>query len=135
MAIDLANMRPNRTQLSPTYFAHLLEKANKRAGTGTMQVDPLACLSDADLEDYLNRENVREALHIAPEAGRWHMCGMQGRYRKAHFDMSPQVKKVLGAGVRVLLYYGDTDAACNFMGGEEFTAQLGLEVRGGRVVA
>jgi hypothetical protein len=53
---------------------------------------------------------------------------MQGLYTKLRFDMTPQVKKVLGAGVRVLLYYGDTDAAANFMGGEEFSAQLGLEV-------
>ncbi|VDN21649.1 unnamed protein product [Cylicostephanus goldi] len=31
------------------------------------------------------------------------------------------------ANVRVLLYYGDTDMACNFMMGQQFSDQLGLK--------
>jgi hypothetical protein len=42
--------------------------------------------------------------------------------------MSPYVMKVLNAKVRTLLYYGDTDMACNFLLGQQFSAQLGLQV-------
>ena len=39
--------------------------------------------------------------------------------------MTPFIKKIVGAQVRVLLYYGDTDMACNFMMGQQFASQLG----------
>ena len=42
--------------------------------------------------------------------------------------MAPFVKKILKAHVRVLLYYGDVDMACNFMMGQQFAASLGLKV-------
>ena len=42
--------------------------------------------------------------------------------------MAPFVKKIVKAHVRVLLYYGDTDMACNFMMGQQFSASLGLKV-------
>jgi len=42
--------------------------------------------------------------------------------------MSPFVKKVLGAKVKTLLYYGDTDMACNFLLGQQFASQLGYRV-------
>ncbi len=43
--------------------------------------------------------------------------------------MAPFIKKILNANVRILLYYGDTDMACNFMMGQQFSAQLGLKVK------
>jgi hypothetical protein len=43
-------------------------------------------------------------------------------------DMSPYVMKVVNAKVRILSYYGDTDMACNFLLGQQFSAQLGLQV-------
>ena len=42
--------------------------------------------------------------------------------------MSPFIKKIVRANVRVLLYYGDTDMACNFMMGQQFAAGLGFKV-------
>ncbi|CAK5080116.1 unnamed protein product [Meloidogyne enterolobii] len=42
--------------------------------------------------------------------------------------MSPFVKKVLEAKVKTLLYYGDTDMACNFLLGQQFASQLGYRV-------
>nr|CDJ88064.1 Peptidase S10 domain containing protein [Haemonchus contortus] len=42
-------------------------------------------------------------------------------------DMSPFIRKIAAANVRVLLYYGDTDMVCNFMMGQKFANQLGLK--------
>ncbi|EFO92782.1 hypothetical protein CRE_19995 [Caenorhabditis remanei] len=40
--------------------------------------------------------------------------------------MTPFIKKIVKNHVRVLLYYGETDMACNFMMGQQFADQLGL---------
>lgn len=42
--------------------------------------------------------------------------------------MAPFIKEIIKAGVRVLLYYGDTDMACNFIMGQQFSASLNLPV-------
>ncbi|KAH7704510.1 Serine carboxypeptidase F41C3.5 precursor [Aphelenchoides avenae] len=42
-------------------------------------------------------------------------------------DVYKDVSMLLANGVRVLLYYGDTDAVCNFLMGQKFPVQLGLK--------
>lgn len=42
--------------------------------------------------------------------------------------MHPQITKILNNKVRVLLYFGDTDGVCNFLGGQLFADSLGLNV-------
>ncbi|KAH7703225.1 Serine carboxypeptidase F41C3.5 precursor [Aphelenchoides avenae] len=48
-------------------------------------------------------------------------------YIWGHPDVSPQITKILDHEVRVLLYFGDTDSRCNFVGGQRFAASLGLK--------
>lgn len=42
--------------------------------------------------------------------------------------MVSQFRKLLGKGVKILVYHGDTDMACNFLMGQQFTSKLGLQV-------
>jgi len=86
------------------------------------------CLNDYDVIIYMHREEVKKALHIPTDAIRWDICSntVTRTYQKQYGDMTPFVKKVIDANVRVLLYYGDTDMACNFLMGQVFADRMGI---------
>ncbi|KHJ81042.1 serine carboxypeptidase [Oesophagostomum dentatum] len=87
------------------------------------------CLNDTDVIVYMNDANVRKALNIPENLPKWDICSNEvtTTYQKQYGDMAPFIKKIVKANVRVLLYYGDTDMACNFMMGQQFSDQLGLK--------
>jgi cathepsin A (carboxypeptidase C) len=87
------------------------------------------CLNDSDVINYMNDPKVRRALNVPFNLPKWDICSDQVTkiYQKQYTDMTPFIKKVLDAHVRVLLYYGDTDMACNFMMGQQFVYGLGLQ--------
>ncbi|KAL3092223.1 hypothetical protein niasHT_023782 [Heterodera trifolii] len=89
----------------------------------------LRCLNGQPLVDYLNKDQVRKALHIPPTVPSWTQCSrwVAMHYRNQYADMSHFVWKALWANVRVLLFYGDTDMACNFLLGQRFSEMLGLK--------
>jgi len=93
------------------------------------------CIDDAAVTGYLNRKDVREALHIEDGLPEWQICSdaVTDSYRRTYQDMFSQYKRLfLEDDFRILLYYGDTDMACNFLGGEWFVDQLGLELKQAR---
>lgn len=87
------------------------------------------CLNDTDVTTFMNSPALRKALHIPEHLGHWDICSddITTKYQKQYTDVAPFVKKIIDAHVRVLLYYGDTDMACNFMMGQQFSANLGLK--------
>ncbi|CAI4224220.1 unnamed protein product [Auanema sp. JU1783] len=87
------------------------------------------CLNDSDVIQYMNNAKVRRALNIPFNLPKWDICSdkVTTTYEKQYTDMSPFIRKILSAHVRVLLYYGDTDMACNFMMGQQFADQLGIK--------
>jgi cathepsin A (carboxypeptidase C) len=77
----------------------------------------------------MNNKDVRKAIHIPDNLPKWDICSDQisTKYQKQYGDVAPFIKKILAANIRILLYYGDTDMACNFMMGQQFSAGLGLK--------
>lgn len=49
-------------------------------------------------------------------------------YTGVYKDMSHRIVKIIDNNVRVLLYYGDTDMMCNFVGGQKFADSLDFKV-------
>ncbi|KAF7632998.1 Carboxypeptidase [Meloidogyne graminicola] len=93
--------------------------------------DPgIPCLDDSDATKYMNLKEVRQALNIPSHLGNWSICNedVSNNYKQIYIDMSSFVKKILEANVKTLLYYGDTDMACNFLLGQKFASQLGYKV-------
>lgn len=51
-------------------------------------------------------------------------------YTRLYPTMKEFYLKLLSLGVRALVYNGDTDMACNFLGDQWFVEDLGIQVKG-----
>ncbi|XGW09538.1 hypothetical protein V3C99_011654 [Haemonchus contortus] len=92
------------------------------------------CENNTNMVTYMNDAEVRKALNIPSNLPKWEICSIQvtNAYKRQYGDMTPFIKKIIAASVRALLFYGDTDMACNFMMGQKFADQLGLKQTLGR---
>uniref|UniRef100_A0AAR2K7F8 Carboxypeptidase n=1 Tax=Pygocentrus nattereri TaxID=42514 RepID=A0AAR2K7F8_PYGNA len=95
-----------------------------------LKMDP-PCTNSTPSSLYLNNPYVKSALHISPDALDWAICSMEVNlnYNRIYKDMKKQYLKLLGAlKYRVLVYNGDVDMACNFLGDEWFVDSLQQKV-------
>ncbi|XP_078274799.1 lysosomal protective protein isoform X1 [Rhinoraja longicauda] len=91
-----------------------------------VRLDP-PCTNTTACSNYLNNPKVRYALHIPPSVQKWEMCSMKVNmnYQVLYSDMKDQYLKLLAPRqFRILVYNGDVDMACNFMGDEWFVNSL-----------
>ncbi|KAM9482205.1 lysosomal protective protein isoform 2-T2 [Clarias gariepinus] len=97
----------------------------------SVKLDP-PCVNSTSSAMYLNNPYVKSALHISPNALDWEICSAEVNlnYNRLYMDVKKQYLKILGAmKYRVLVYNGDTDMACNFLGDEWFVESLQQEVQ------
>nr|XP_055049711.1 lysosomal protective protein-like [Misgurnus anguillicaudatus] len=95
------------------------------------RLDP-PCTNSTASTLYLNNPLVKSALHISPDALNWVICSAEVNlnYNRLFMDVKKQYLKLLGAlKYRVLVYNGDVDMACNFLGDEWFVESLQQEVQ------
>ncbi|XP_021494136.1 lysosomal protective protein [Meriones unguiculatus] len=91
-----------------------------------VRLDP-PCTNTTAPSTYLNNPYVRKALHIPEKLPRWDMCNfvVNLQYRRLYQSMNSQYLKLLSSQkYQILLYNGDVDMACNFMGDEWFVDSL-----------
>uniref|UniRef100_G3NFZ3 Carboxypeptidase n=1 Tax=Gasterosteus aculeatus aculeatus TaxID=481459 RepID=G3NFZ3_GASAC len=96
----------------------------------SVRLDP-PCTNSTPSTLYLNNPFVRTALHISPKALDWVICSSEvnQNYGRVFLDVRKQYLKLLHAlKYRVLVYNGDVDMACNFMGDEWFVESLNQQV-------
>ncbi|XP_056605770.1 lysosomal protective protein-like [Triplophysa dalaica] len=95
------------------------------------RLDP-PCTNSTASTLYLNNPLVKSALHISPNALDWVICSAEVNlnYNRLFKTVKKQYLKLLGAlKYRVLVYNGDVDMACNFLGDEWFVESLQQEVQ------
>uniref|UniRef100_A0A8C5SP25 Carboxypeptidase n=1 Tax=Laticauda laticaudata TaxID=8630 RepID=A0A8C5SP25_LATLA len=98
--------------------------------TKQVRLDP-PCINTTGLTRYLNDPQVRQALHIPDDAPAWEICSftVSRGYKRLYTEMNDQYLKLLSTGkYRILLYNGDVDMACNFLGDEWFVESLQQKV-------
>ncbi|XP_078105659.1 lysosomal protective protein isoform X1 [Sander vitreus] len=96
----------------------------------SVRLDP-PCTNSTPAKLYLNNPYVRAALHISRDALDWAICSSEVNlnYGRLYLDVRKQYQKLLSAlKYRVLVYNGDVDMACNFMGDEWFVESLQQQV-------
>uniref|UniRef100_A0A914YXK5 Carboxypeptidase n=1 Tax=Panagrolaimus superbus TaxID=310955 RepID=A0A914YXK5_9BILA len=121
-SFDNTKMESLRVGILPKKFLQLKIKLRDQENRVAVP-----CLDDTNIRNYLNSDGVRGALNIYENLPPWNICSesITESYQKQYTDMTPIVRKIINADVRVLLYYGDTDMACNFMMGQQFADRLG----------
>lgn len=92
--------------------------------------DDPPCTNDSYLRKYLNQRSVRDAIHIPSNVQKWTSCSndVGSSYSNKYKTMKPQILELLKAGKQGLIYNGDVDMACNFLGDEWFVDDLGLKL-------
>jgi len=106
----------------PIRFAHPLLKK---------KFDP--CI-DLHLTEYLNRADVRKAIHADPSAGEWEECTNKINYDFTYQDgqnIIPYYEKFFREQptMRILIYSGDVDSVISFVGTEQWIDSLNLPVK------
>jgi cathepsin A (carboxypeptidase C) len=88
---------------------------------------PPLCYDFSNIEKFLNADSTKRALHISHESHKWESCNM-GVHSNFMIDwmkdMSPKVADVLNDGIRVLVYAGDVDFICNYLGNRAWSKAL-----------
>ncbi|KAF1335614.1 Serine protease family s10, partial [Globisporangium splendens] len=114
------------------------------------------CLNSTQLDVYFNLEDVRDAFHTKPEIDRWYgdaltttstkiYSGLAGldpaKLEHAHLldytgtlkqRVTPIWKELLAHGVKGVIYHGDVDMVCDFIGGLWAVESLKLQRLGKR---
>ncbi|XP_076023737.1 lysosomal protective protein [Genypterus blacodes] len=87
------------------------------------------CIDSKAQSNWLNRGDVRKALHIPDTLPPWDMCSdvVGDLYSNLYSTVKPVYLKLLSLGLRALVFNGDTDMACNFLGDQWFVEGLGLK--------
>ena len=82
------------------------------------------CVDSVGATNWLNRDDVKTALHIKSGLPEWAICA-DLPYGRIYDDMVTQFTTLISGGVQGLVYNGDVDGACNFIGDEYFVKNLG----------
>lgn len=92
----------------------------------------IPCVDDSLIYNYLNQKNVQHELHIKAEFGsEWDVCSESviNQYGRTYQDLSEHYMDVLRAGIPVMLFAGDIDMACNYLGILWFVDKLDLKLK------
>ncbi|KAH7970853.1 hypothetical protein HPB49_016176 [Dermacentor silvarum] len=106
----------------------LMSKMFKQPTTSFNDVSP-ACVDQDRLQLYFNRRDVIKALHVEESPLQWYPCNLAINYTEQYNTMREVVQDLAESGqLKALIYNGDVDMACNFLGGDWFVHSLGYEV-------
>ncbi|WKY14623.1 hypothetical protein Q1695_000282 [Nippostrongylus brasiliensis] len=131
--IDGTNKRRKRSADLPPLMDNVpfVDQAKKINYGSTDANGGFACYNDDATQSYLGRSDVRKALHIPNDVLPWVDCndGMNEHYIQQHNDTSSVFAEILTSGypLRFLIYNGDVDMACQFLGDEWFIEKLSAD--------
>lgn len=94
---------------------------------GSLSLPP--CTFGTPIEAYFNRQDVKDALHISPDAPEWKLCSTRvGLEYQSDSRGSQFIYEALLGKYRMLHYSGDIDGAVPTIGTQNWIASLGWPV-------
>lgn len=101
-------------------YKHVLQISDELLGeveAGKEGLEP-PCMNFEYVEQWLNQKAVRDAMHIRPQSGYWSPCNgvVNALYVHEYTSMKKQFQYLLHGGLKALIYNGDVDMMCNFLG-------------------
>ena len=86
------------------------------------------CFDDTNTENYFNRQDVQNALHVTAN-GTWYVCSGPVNSRYVSFDEGSiwTYPILIKEGIRILIYSGDTDVVVPYNGNQKWIKNLNLE--------
>ena len=85
------------------------------------------CYDFSHIEKFMNDPNTKKALHVDEHNPTWQTCNMMINM-SFHVDwmkdFAPYVADMLNDGIPALIYAGDLDFICNYMGNRAWTLNL-----------
>ncbi|KAK0429384.1 hypothetical protein QR680_011351 [Steinernema hermaphroditum] len=107
---------------------------NQQESINYQSTDPFrgsSCYSKKGAQLYLNRKDVRKALHVDRtelDGVEWVQCSQTLAYDHTnnYLDMAPTFEEIFNFGLplKMLIYNGDVDMVCQFLGDEWFIERL-----------
>ncbi|XP_005102723.1 lysosomal protective protein-like [Aplysia californica] len=82
------------------------------------------------LVTYMNRPDVKKALHVPPGLPNWVLCSNLPYTRI--YDTMKDIYQMLHGMMHIMVYNGDLDMVCNYLGDEWFVESFGLAKAGAR---
>ncbi|XP_056405987.1 lysosomal protective protein-like [Hyla sarda] len=119
--------------LSTEGYSELSKKLRNMSGLNKPILLSFPCVDYTSLTTYLNNPEVRSALHIPNGLPKWEICNKDvfGDFERELENSRDLYRQLLmKKEYRVLVYSGDFDMACNFLGIEWFVDSLNLKSQG-----
>uniref|UniRef100_A0A8C5R6K0 Carboxypeptidase n=1 Tax=Leptobrachium leishanense TaxID=445787 RepID=A0A8C5R6K0_9ANUR len=113
---------------SSSLDSHFRKKLSILSGSKKPVKMSAPCVNSTALTRFLNKQDVRAVLRVPSGAPEWKPCCEQVfiEYRREIRSVHKQFKKLLEKEYRILVYSGDIDMVCNFLGNEWFVDSLNL---------
>jgi cathepsin A (carboxypeptidase C) len=90
--------------------------------------DSKFCYDFINVDIFLNLQSTREALHVSDHVKEWVSCNTMVDLAIAPYDWMKNfqgtIAPMVEGGIRVLIYAGDTDFICNWMGNKAWTKAI-----------
>jgi len=127
LTLDRSRMKSKELgAMKMRYRNMLLQKHNLKDSDFPMPRPVVRPESEDGYVTWMNRPDTRSALNIPDTVGEWQDCAGPD-YNDIYSDMTPQMTYLL-QHVPALIYNGDLDTVCNFLGDQWFAEHLNLEV-------
>ncbi len=111
------------TLVDPFFAASGLNPYDIREECG----DNPMCIDDSHVEKFMNADATKKALHVDGHNATWSTCNMEV-HSNFHNDwmknFAPYVTDLLNDGIPALIYAGDADFLCNYLGNRAWTLNL-----------